>query len=123
MIETPNARFWTFQNDSYVKLTLAPGETLNWYAWARHEEGWASEAESWHHTGDGIEREITTDGRDCDGRLQGLADMFAPLNALRARSSDIGSGPAIHDGRPVRLPEWGEVRSSHIDEYAELAGY
>ena len=34
-----NARFWTWFIGGWVKVTLAPGQCLGWYRYARHEEG------------------------------------------------------------------------------------
>lgn len=107
-----NARFWVWWRDGAVKLTLRPGQALAVDSFERHEEGWASESESWAYDGRVVTRECATDGTDCDGRLSASATHGCALTRLRDR--DV-------DGIP--FPEWEERNHSRRDYQAEAAGY
>jgi len=108
-----NARFWAFAHNSPVKLTLHPGQLLQHYAFYRHDEGWASEAQTWFFDGQNVERTIVDDGTDCDGRLTRTSDTFCPLADLASR---------IVPGEPP-LPEWQDRGYAQRDYSAEAAGY
>src|SRR6267142_3393798 len=73
-----NARFWVWRN-GWVKLTLRPEQQLSSFRAQRTEEGWASEAESWEHTGTHVVREWCQRGRDCDGVLEQCGMDHCPL--------------------------------------------
>jgi hypothetical protein len=125
MYTAVNARFWQYVNGSPVKLTLRPGQRVQWYTWHEHEEGWASEAHRWSLDPESglVFDEWQTDGRDCDGRLQRGGASFASFPML---DGILPEEPYrdYHDGRPVRYPEWGEARGTVVfDEYAQAAGY
>jgi len=42
-----NARFWTVMHGNDVKITLRPGQTLNWGFTRPTEEGYTGEFETW----------------------------------------------------------------------------
>ena len=111
-----NARFWVWVNGDACKLTIEPGGSLHHWSGGRTEEGWSSEAERWRLSEDGetVERESTSDGRDCDGRLTQYMD-------LECKAVDLAAGHDAGDG--VKFPAWERVSESQRDEYAEAAGY
>lgn len=115
-----NARFWVYIHCP-VKLTLRPGQKLGHSYGGPCEEGWFRVAETWEHTGDGVFKESTSDGRDCDGRLTQYFDSFAPLDQLRVREPYRMEGEPPSEG--VLWPNWERVSASQRDEYAEMAGY
>lgn len=108
-----NARFWVFINDSPVKLTLRPGQTLRWCHSSPTEEGWSAEGYTYHHEGDRVTLEHVTDGRDCDGRLRQIYVDFVSLDDLAAGN--------VFEG--IAYPKWESVEGSVYDEYAQAANY
>ena len=66
-----NCRFWEHINGDHVKLTLRPGQTLDWGRYESTEEGWSLQGETWSLSADSlaITRESVSDGTDCDGRI------------------------------------------------------
>lgn len=60
------ARFWTWINDSWTRLTVREDRPLHWHRWYRHEEGWASETHTWTLADGFVTDEDAADGRDCD---------------------------------------------------------
>ena len=119
-----NARFWAYINGGPVKITLRPGQTLSHYqAWAT-DEGWASEGDTWEHTGDGVEHEYASDGADCDGRLSSGGDSYCALCDLRAGNYPyITEGDDLEMWEDVRYPAWQDAGGYRRDYQAELAGY
>lgn len=111
----PNARFWVWHGDGWVKLTLRHGQTLSTYRGGSHSEGCWSEFCSWTHEGDGVRYEHATDGTDCDGRLSSGAKAFCPLGQLKALESCEASG--------IFRPFWKWGQSSQRDYAAEACGY
>lgn len=110
-----NARFWVWWNDGWVKLTLKPGVTLAVGYGGPTDEGWSQYSEQWSLTGDRVEREWCSIGRDCDGRLEQSGEDFAWLD-------DLVAGVA-GEFDEVRVPIWRDSQTSQRDEFAELAGY
>ena len=111
-----NARFWIVCHGSPVKLTFRPGQSLDWYHGAPHEEGWSSESHIWRFDGEYVTVYSCTDGRDCDGRLTHYNTSQCRLDALDARSWEwLG----VIQG----TPDWEPLDSSQRDEFAEAAGY
>lgn len=108
-----NARFWVWgAGDAMVKLTIRPGESLSHRRTWDNGEGWSSEAETWSHEGDHIERERYASGTDCDGRHSSHYEDVCPLRRL---------GEIEHGG--VRWPAWSMRRASQRDYSAEAMGY
>lgn len=114
------ARFWTWENNGWVKITLAPGKSLTFRSYSRDEEGYSSESTRWTHEGTHVRMEWGMRGRDCDGGISRGGTLDCQLSMLAAK-------PAYDDGtegfRPVGIPEWEEVDRHQRDEQAELAGY
>jgi hypothetical protein len=77
-----NARFWVYENGDWVKLTVRPGKPLQWGYSRATEEGYHSEGHEWRIEDDMVIHEATSDGRDCDGRLQQFAEYQCKLGLL-----------------------------------------
>lgn len=109
-----NARFWEWVNDGRVRITLKPGQRLEWYTRSRHDEGWSSEYMAWKWDGNMLTRESETDGRDCDGRFSTQQTVIS--RDLNGRTVEI-------DGDTWTAPEWERVDASQRDYSAEAANY
>lgn len=124
------ARFWTFHNGDWVKLSLRPEQTLATYHYQRDEEGYSSQSVVWTHNGLGVFRETSTRGRDCDGVRSSTFEDYCPMRRLAHvpcvdRTYDGAETPE-HDekGAPMRRPRWTESAPTRCyDQYAEAAGY
>jgi len=108
-------RFLTHINDSVVKITLAPGQTLRHFQGGPTDEGWTSSAESWTYDGAGVTRETLDRGRDCDGLHEHGGTSYAPTAFLTARCDEWTDGH--------RMPEWSHVDAYQRDHAAEAANY
>lgn len=124
-----NARFWTWINDGWVKLTLRPGESLQWFTWNTHNEGWSSECVEWSLEDDVVTRTTETDGSDCDGRLSrsyidecGIGELASVPAMIQCEFDEEWDGWKIDLSQPKR-PDWQKVRSGQRDYAAEAAGY
>ena len=108
-------RFLTHINDSVVKITLAPGQTLRHFQSGPTDEGWTSTAESWNYDGAGVTRERWTGGRDCDGLHEHGGTSYAPAQMLTARCDQWTDGH--------RMPEWSRIDAYQRDHTAEASNY
>lgn len=112
---TQAARFWTWLNDGWVRVTLYPGESLSWSHGERTDEGYSCHGETFAYderTGD-IANEYTAWGRDCDGPYQSGAARHCHLSQLTADEPDPG----------IMAPAWQRGHAWQRDAYAEAAGY
>ncbi len=109
IVPAANARFWAYINGSWVKLTLAPHESLTWGESHRTEEGWESNEKRWHWNGHTLELEWCNDGSDCDGRL------------TRSGIELATSCTKNEDG--LNVPDYETHRNTQRDYNAEAAGY
>lgn len=138
----PNARFWTYLQRGWVKITLRPGQTLTWRHFSRDDEGYSYENESWEHSGHEIQCRYEDGGRDCDGPIRHTGRAHCPLDQLaatpaymepecvdtqRLRKAGIFSfgnwRAPIFRGVRISGPAWVKGRSQTHDAYAEAAGY
>lgn len=118
------ARFAVFVNDCHVKLSLKPGESLSWGKSFTHEEGWASEHETWTHEGSHVEREWCSDGTDCDGRLACGGELECELDRLQAYEPHEDFVDSIKALGLTGQPDWQELQPAwKRDQYAEAMGY
>jgi hypothetical protein len=113
-----NARFWICAPESYVKVTLRPGQSISFSHGGPHEEGYSYTHESYTYDEErgGIVREHDTNARDCDGRIDRSSADFCFLHLLTA-------GQEGYQDSAVRLPRWEDMRASQRDYSAEAAGY
>ncbi len=111
-----NARFWVYINGGPVRLTLKPGQSLEWDRWSRTDEGWSYEYECWLFSGDKVYRVSDDDGEDCDGRLSHSYKTVVDLK-------DLASGSPDGTVAGVFYPLWSRVKASQRDYSAEAMGY
>ena len=113
----PNARFWTWLNGDYVKITLRPGQSLTHYSGGPCEEGWSYEAETWEHDGDYVISTWAMEAKDCDGRID-------RLYCCRCKVSELNPGYEYELASTVQaMPHWEDGSSSQRDYAAEAMGY
>ena len=112
-----NIRFWEFVNGSWVKLTLAPGQTLHHATGGPTDEGYSFECRAYNYDSSAVTREITCEARDCDGRL----DRF--YEQTLERIEVIAADPSMLDHPAGPRAVWADGQSSQRDYSAESAGY
>lgn len=111
---TPNARFWTYWREGFVKLTLKPGDNLGLHCGGPTDEGYYSHYEEYYHDDDKVTCVIDTDASDCDGRISSCRSFSCPLNELKGYYDEQNC---------IYRPNWVKERSSQRDYEAEKAGY
>ena len=109
-------RFWEFVNNSWVKITLAPGQILHHATGGPTDEGYSFEHVVYDYSG-AITREITCEALDCDGRL----DRFYEQTLERIELTAAGPSMMDHPAGPRAI--WADGKSSQRDYPAESAGY
>lgn len=111
-----NARFWIFHNLDWVKITLRPGQKIEFCHFEHTDEGFASSADRYENCGDFLLHSWMHDGRDCDGRHSDSGERECRMDMLEA---DFTWDETVD----VRLPLWSKVESRQYDQFAEAAGY
>lgn len=108
------ARFWTYANKDVVKITIRPGEILEWKFSRNTEEGYQLVLYVWEYNKyKGIIKErIYGTERDCDGKHDWFNEYDCPITELRAFSAD-----------GVQMPSWEPVEAKVWDYSAETMGY
>jgi len=124
-----NARFWTLINGDWIKITLAPGETLEYSHSECTDEGFRSEYQAWHHCPDTGEvyRELYTRERDCDGMFERSCEQVAAPDRLASVAcveyvQERGYGRYV-DSDTMFRPDWQDLDSYQRDHSAEAMGY
>ena len=105
-----NARFWTWWNGDWVKLTLRPGEVVLLYESHETDEGYSFQEERFEHDGDSLIRESASGGRDCDGPI-----TYHSVCECRLSNLPQAAEP--------ECPPWARLNAWQRDTYAEMAGY
>lgn len=121
-----NARFWVYENDGYVKVTVYALRKRNrrlgsvsWRKSGRTDEGWARRDVTWE-LDSGIVREYCRYAEtDCDGRHEHITTMQCDLDSLLAMRPYWEPGEML----PPDLPRWKYCETRERDFYAEAAGY
>lgn len=112
-----NARFWIWYRGDFesgwVKLTLIPGERVEFVGGGRTEEGYSCWSVAYHHHGDWVLAEHHSWGRDCDGLLEQGEEFHCDLADLKSHESMDGT----------MMPRWESADSYQRDHAAEAAGY
>lgn len=126
-LDLGNARFWSYVNGGWVKITLRPGQKLHWACGGPNDEGVNVAYECWHFDDyDGcLYSSVANYGYDCDGRYSSESEFRSSVVDLRFHEIDCDLGPADRDdkGQPIRTPNWDRVRASQRDYAAEAMGY
>jgi hypothetical protein len=117
-ISRPNARFWTFLNGGWVKLTLPPGVCLTWWRGGPCDEGSYFQAIRWEHEDGVVVEEFDEWGQDCDGRHSRYSSRSCPVTELRCVNYELSDEEA-----GISRPNWLTMNSSQRDYTAEAAGY
>lgn len=107
------ARFWTWVNGGWVKLSLRYDRDLRVCYGGQTDEGHSACETTWTHTGDGVLEEWADWGRDCDGAYEAGGKRFCPLGEL--------AGDQTEAGPP--FPLWRKGDRWQRDHTAEAAGY
>lgn len=117
MMKTPNARFWLMTDHGPVKLTLAPGQTLQFSSGGPTDEGYSytGTAITYEAEDHRLRLEVTTEARDCDGPLSTWDDFQVDLHDLKGIPAQDDSG--------IAFPNWERWTSGQYDAYAARAGY
>jgi hypothetical protein len=110
----PNARFWTTINNSPVKITLKPDETLEWGRTEPTNEGYSHEGLSFSHDDGIVVCEAANGGRDCDGVLYSYSTLACPREQLARR---------LCTENGLLFPAWKQVNADQYDQYAQAANY
>jgi len=117
-----NVCFWVWIGDGWVKLTLRPGQILNYNEGGPHEEGYSYTSTEWEYDADEgkiIERWYT-DSRDCDGRHGGGGSRSCRWSSMRSIPRDDD----YQDPDGWGKPDWqDETQEPVYDQYAQMMGY
>jgi len=118
-----NARIWFWENDGPVKLTLKPGQTLNWNYYHPDDEGYS--AGGFRLTWDGTTLTQTwgMEGKDCDGRIARGGILTTTVDQFKACEPYIPCQRQAETYVGVRYPQWTTVSRNQRDYAAEAAGY
>ena len=116
-----NARFWVWISSGWVKLTLKPGQRIEYCEGGPHDEGYCYTSMRWELAEDEpvVYRSWREDSRDCDGPYERYGDDRCGVADLQANDmSDNGA-----DCVGIHTPAWGHISSGQRDHYAEAMGY
>lgn len=113
----PVRKFWdsTPRGLSSVRLRLHPFEWVNCsYSW-HNGEGMSWIIERYRSVWGIVEKEMSSGGRDCDGRHVINADFYADANELDAEPPN--------ERHEAPRPRWVAVKTEQRDAYAEASNY
>jgi hypothetical protein len=111
--DSRTARFWTYINNGWVKISLRPEQTIEWSYSHDTDEGYASGCYTWRHCGLFVVRELETSSRDCDGPHGSFERQSCELNQLAAHVVPSGQ----------RIPAWRQLKARQYDAFAEAMNY
>ena len=116
--------FWTFENNGWVKITLAQDQNLSHSSSKQTDEGFSFEETTWTFDGDLLTREWRNGGSDCDGYIErtGIEECtYANVAAFSVFSPDAND---YFNGNLIRHPDWHtSVPVSVYDRSAQAMGY
>ena len=119
----PNARFWTYVNGGWVKLTLEPGQFFEWHEGGPTDEGWDWTTHTWQSIGEYVSHITARNACDCDGRMEWANRYRAHVLALRNHLPYTPALFPLGDNKPLLVPRWETISRSQRDHEAEKAGY
>ena len=117
----PNARFWIRWKNSYVKVTMKPGDELHCGTSEHNGEGFSAYYISLDYDGVEVSRQDHSRGRDCDGYTEDTNECVCPLAELGAGLSCIDD--EFNPIAGMRQPKWQKYSSDRHDEYASDMNY
>jgi len=117
-----NARFWSYINGAFVKITLKPDQKMTWHMWEPTDEGFTAEIVTWENDTylNAVVRDVQTNGSDCDGQHGYYQTDVCSINKLSSRSVSFDDDETF---RPKFVPEWQKQSSEVYDQFAQAAGY
>lgn len=116
-----NARFWTFHNDGWIKITLRPLQRLSHHEGGPTDEGYSYTTTTWTHAGPFLLVEWSNVSKDCDGHMDSGGEAQCPLADLKA--AECPCYDLDEKGLPIRCPLYADVETNQRDYAAEAAGY
>ena len=120
MHRPPNARFWVWHKDAWVRITLRPGQTLEAHVFVRTPEGWVSEFSTWTHRGRYVFWESAINGRNRRGNYVRNVCYYCLLNSLEGR--DMFSEMGVAENVGISAPDWMVERDWHQLELSQIGG-
>lgn len=113
-------RFWIYWQNSWVWMTLNPGDEVKLSHYRREDEGNSWRYETLIHDGHRVHRKWGHGGRDCDGPIATHGEDYCLFENLHLPSHvQPEYGPP--DGRG---PKWEEECETEVnDAFARAAGY
>lgn len=116
METNPNARFWIYYApaECCVKVTLRPGQKIEYHSGGLTEEGSHYEWQQYSHENGVIVSRREQRGRDCDGRYSYSNTDICKLENLKAYQNRYTG---------LNMPLWEDGEYSQRDYSAEAAGY
>lgn len=142
----PNAKFWIWHRDGFVRLKLAPGASIEYSSGGPTEEGWFCQVNTYFYNEDrmAIESKTYEESRDCDGRhsysnkcecsienlqhhehseLWGKEPVRVVDGRYQLREQYYSVGSFDYDYPNPPRPLWEKRASSQRDYFAEAMGY
>lgn len=142
----PNAKFWIWHHEGFVRLKLAPGTGIEYGRGGPTEEGFYSRSDSYYYNDDRmvIEAVLIEDSRDCDGphrytnkcecsienlqhhehsELWGKEPVRVIDGRYQLRDQHYKVGSFDYDYPKPPMPLWERRVSRQRDYFAEAMGY
>lgn len=125
VVVLPNARFWAWERDGWVKITLKPGQTLSYGGGGLTDEGhsWFHQEYEYDESWPCVFSRHSNGGSDCDGPYEHHSEAACLLANLSAVPPRIADPEYQLEEIPFARPDWQQGLRSQRDHYAEAAGY
>lgn len=123
-----NARFWIYHNESWVKITLRPGQVLQLHGGGPDDEGYSYWGDTYEFDGNVVTIEHDANSRDCDGRLDTheewhVAAADLPIPGDRDVLVPVDEHYPGYGYKPLHPVPWVRGNAFQRDYEAERAGY
>jgi hypothetical protein len=117
------ARFWTWLNDGWVKISVPIDKPMTWGKSWNNGEGYSCEHNTWEWDGSHLTENSGYSGTDCDGRHSSQSNRFVEPERIKSVQCfawwDNEKFPILG----MFMPDWTEGKRSQRDYSAEAAGY